>query len=156
MVCMMTPKRILAVASIGGHWIQLLRIAKPLEERYDVVYMSTHPKCRTMIDEGRKFHVIVDFSRWDAWKIVPAVFKAFCVIIVERPKAVITTGAAPGLITLFVAKLCGVKTIWIDSVANAEHPSASGRVAAKFATQCYTQWPFEQDERFKFAGNIFG
>ena len=35
-------KKILAVASIGGHWVQLLRIARPLEERYEVVYMSTH------------------------------------------------------------------------------------------------------------------
>lgn len=37
-------KKILAVASIGGHWVQLLRITRPLEEHYEVVYMSTHPK----------------------------------------------------------------------------------------------------------------
>lgn len=35
----MTQKKILAVASIGGHWVQLLRIARPLEKRYEVVYM---------------------------------------------------------------------------------------------------------------------
>lgn len=44
----MTQKKILAVASIGGHWVQLLRIARPLEKRYEVVYMSTHPKCKSM------------------------------------------------------------------------------------------------------------
>lgn len=34
-------KKILAVASIGGHWVELLRITRPLEGRYEVVYMST-------------------------------------------------------------------------------------------------------------------
>lgn len=148
-------KRVIAVASIGGHWIQLLRIAKPLEEKYEVVYVSTHMKCATMVDGGR-FHRLRDFSRWDAWKIFPAAIKAFCIIIAERPRAVLSTGAAPGLIMMLVAKMCGIKTIWIDSVANAEHPSACGRIAAKFAKQCYTQWPYEADEHFKFAGNIFG
>lgn len=148
-------RKVIAVASIGGHWIQLLRIAKPLEKHYDVIYISTHNKCATMV-EGRKFHRIIDFSRWDAWKIIPASIKAISIVLRERPKAVISTGAAPGLIMLFAAKLCGVKTIWIDSVANAEHPSACGRVAVKFANQCYTQWPYEADEMFKYAGNIFG
>ena len=32
----MTQKKILAVASIGGHWVQLLRITHPLEEHYGV------------------------------------------------------------------------------------------------------------------------
>ena len=53
----MTQKKILAVASIGGHWVQLLRIARPLEKRYEVVYMSTHPKCKSMVGTCR-FHTI--------------------------------------------------------------------------------------------------
>ena len=57
----MTQKKILAVASIGGHWVQLLRITHPLEERYEVVYMSTHPKCKSMVGNCR-FHTMMDFS----------------------------------------------------------------------------------------------
>jgi len=152
---MAIKKKILVAASIGGHWIQLLRISKPLEEHYEVVYCSTHEKCATMV-AGNKFHCLMDFSRWDAWKMVPAVFKSFYIVILERPKAVITTGAAPGLLLLCAAKFCGVKTIWIDSVANAEHPSACGRIASRFASQCYTQWPYESNDRFKFVGNVFG
>lgn len=148
-------KRILCVASIGGHWIQMLRISKPLEQKYDVVYMSTHPKCATMI-EGHEFHVMRDFSRWDAWKLIPEFFHQIHVLRSVRPEAVITTGAAPGLVSLLVAKLCGIKTIWIDSEANVEHPSASGRIASKFATHVYTQWPDLANEKFHYAGNIFG
>lgn len=152
---MKNKKKIIAVASIGGHWIQLLRIAKPLEEKYEVVYVSTHMKCATMVD-GARFHRIRDFSRWNAWRMFPATVKAFCIIVAERPKAIISTGAAPGLIVLFVAKLCGVKTIWVDSVANAEHPSFCGQVASKFVSQCYTQWPYEANNKFRYVGNVFG
>lgn len=148
-------KKVLAVASIGGHWIQLLRIAKPLEEHYDIVYVSTHPKCAAMV-KGHRFHRIMDFSRWDAWKILPTGLNAMWLVLRERPKAIISTGAAPGLIMLIAGKICGIKTIWIDSIANTEHPSACGRIAAKFTRNCYTQWPYESDENFKYAGNIFG
>ena len=64
-------KKVLAVSSIGGHWIQLLRIAKPLEKEFCVEYMCTHLKCATMV-EGKQFYKIEDFSRWNAYKILPA------------------------------------------------------------------------------------
>lgn len=151
----MKKKKILAVASIGGHWIQLLRIAKPLEEHYEVVYMSTHTKCQTMVEKNI-FYTMMDFSRWDAWKMIPAIFKILAVVIKEHPKAIITTGAAPGLLTIIAGRLCGVKTIWIDSVANVQTLSGCGKLARKFAHIVYTQWPSLADNRVRYAGNIFG
>jgi len=38
-------------------------------------------------------------------------------------------------------KILGAHTIWIDSVANAEALSRSGRVARILANECLTQWP---------------
>lgn len=151
----MKNKVILAVASIGGHWIQLLRIVKPLETKYKVVYMSTHPKCKSMVGNCA-FHTIMDFSRWDAWKIIPASFNICFILIKEKPSAIITTGAAPGLITIVLGRLLGIKTIWVDSVANAATMSASGKLACKFATHIYTQWPELATKRIHYAGNIFG
>lgn len=106
-------KKILAVASIGGHWVQLLRIAKPLEENYEVVYMSTHPKCQSMVGDCG-FHTIMDFSRWNAWKILPAFFSALNVVRKENPHVVITTGAAPGLVVLFAAFCLRKKTVLLQ------------------------------------------
>ena len=94
-------KKILAVASIGGHWVQLLRITRPLEEHYEVVYMSTHPKCKSMVGTCR-FHTMMDFSRWDAWKMLPASFNILGILLKERPAAIVTTGAAPGLLTIIL------------------------------------------------------
>lgn len=151
----MEKKKIMAVASIGGHWVQLLRLAKPLEDQYEVVYVCTHPKCQTMV-EDKKFYLMRNFSRWDAWKCVPAFFHVLGIIMKERPKAIITTGAAPGLICLVAGKFLFRKTIWIDSIANVQHLSASGRIALKFASKTYTQWKDLATEKVAYAGNIFG
>jgi len=147
-------KKVLAVASIGGHWIQLLRIARPMEEHYEVVYVSTHPKCATMV-EGQKFLTTTDFSRTDAWKLIPSFLKALKTIWKEKPDAIITTGAAPGVVFLLAGKLIGRKTIWIDSIANAKHLSASGRIASKFASRTYTQWQHLATGKIQYAGNVF-
>ncbi len=147
--------KVFAVASIGGHWVQLLRIAKALEKEFDVVYMSTHEKCATMV-EGRIYYSMNDFSRWDFYKMFPELLHSIYIICKEKPSVVITTGAAPGLMCLFAAKICGIRTIWIDSIANVEHISFSGRIASKFASRIYTQWPSLAGNKVIFAGNIFG
>lgn len=147
--------KVFAVASIGGHWVQLLRIAKALEKEFDVVYMSTHEKCATMV-EGRVYYSMNDFSRCDFYKMFPELLHSIYIICKEKPSIVITTGAAPGLVCLFAAKICGIRTVWIDSIANVEHISFSGRIASKFASRIYTQWPSLAGNKVIFAGNIFG
>ena len=147
--------KVFAVASIGGHWVQLLRIAKALEKEFDVVYMSTHEKCATMV-EGRVYYSMNDFSRWDFYKMFPELLHSIYIICKEKPSIVITTGAAHGLVCLFAAKICGIRTVWIDSIANVEHISFSGRIASKFASRIYTQWPSLAGNKVIFAGNIFG
>lgn len=151
----MRTKKVLAVASIGGHWVQLLRIASGLEATHEVAYMSTHEKCSTMV-EGHRFYKIKDFSRWDAYKIIPAFCSALNDVRKENPSVVITTGAAPGLIVLFAAFCLGKKTIWIDSIANVNHLSLCGRIAKKFASRFYTQWEELGQNGVYFAGNVIG
>ena len=60
-------KKILAVASIGGHWVQLLRITAGLSSDYEVSYVSSNPKWAECV--SGKFYSICEFSRWDAWKM---------------------------------------------------------------------------------------
>jgi UDP-N-acetylglucosamine transferase subunit ALG13 len=148
-------KKILAVASIGGHWKQLLRIAKPLEGRFDMVYASTHPKCATMTGAG-KFYSIPDFSRSNAWRLIPAFFRFFRILLKERPDAVLTTGAAPGLVCVLAGWMLRRKTIWVDSIANAERMSASGRIARCLASRVYTQWPDLAQKGVTYSGTVWG
>ena len=53
----------------------------------------------------------------------------------------VTTGAGPGFLALAVAKLAGgSRTIWIDSIANTERMSLSGRLARPVADVRLVQW----------------
>ena len=63
------------------------------------------------------------------------------IIFTKRPDVVISSGAAPGLIAIMLGKMVGAKTIWIDSIANAEELSLSGKKAGAFADLWLTQWP---------------
>ena len=103
---------------------------------------------------GREYHLMEDFSRKNPWKLMTGFVKQIRMIKETRPIAVISTGAAPGLAALMAAKVCGVKTIWIDSIANVQHLSASGRLARKFVSRIYTQWPALADEKVIYVGNV--
>ena len=151
----MTKKKVMAVASIGGHWIQLLRIVRPMEERYDMVYLCTHQQCASMV-EGQKYYQTSDFSRSDAWKLIPAFFQMLKIIWREKPDVIISTGAAPGLVCILVGWMLRRKTIWVDSTANVERLSVSGRIAQKFASRTYTQWKHLATPKIVYAGDIFG
>jgi UDP-N-acetylglucosamine:LPS N-acetylglucosamine transferase len=72
----------------------------------------------------------------------------------EKPTVIITTGALPGLITIFLGRLFGIKTIWLDSIANSEKISMSGVIASYLAHNCFTQWESLAGERIKFIGRV--
>ncbi len=147
---------ILAVASFGGHWIQLLRITSGLLSRhYDIIYMSTHRKCADQVKDC-SFYLIDDFSRWNPFRMFPAFVKALKLIRQIKPDAILTTGAAPGLMILIAARLSGIKAIWIDSIANPCALSLSGKIAALIATATYTQWEELACGKVKYAGNVLG
>ncbi|MEP4153274.1 MAG: glucuronosyltransferase, partial [Lentilitoribacter sp.] len=67
-------------------------------------------------------------------------FQIFIILVKERPNIVISTGAAPGFFALKLAKIMGAKTIWVDSIANAETLSLSGEKIAGSADIWLTQW----------------
>jgi|SRR5690606_29714158 len=143
--------KILAIASIGGHWIQLLRL-KPLFERNETVYVSTNHSFGEMVDG--KFYSVSDFNRNNLRGALNTIIDLFRIYKKEKPRVVITTGAAPGLVGLMIAKSMGIRTVWIDSVANVEELSLSGRIASKFCSRVYTQWPDLAKGRIVYAGNI--
>ena len=131
-------KKVLAIASRGGHWIQLLRL-RPAFSDCDVAYVTTDPAYRTMLD-GEKFCVVTEATRLQKLKMLMMAIQMLFILIRVRPNVVVTTGAAPGYIAIRLGKFFGARTLWIDSIANAEELSLSGRLALKYADMTLTQW----------------
>lgn len=129
---------VLAVASGGGHWIQLLRIRPAFTVNHRVVYLTTKLTGDTEIEAT--IVKVIDANIWEKGKLVVMFLQVFLHVVRIRPDVVITTGAAPGLAAIIFGKLIGARTIWIDSLANAEALSRSGKLAKHFSDLWLTQW----------------
>jgi UDP-N-acetylglucosamine:LPS N-acetylglucosamine transferase len=132
-------KKVLAVASGGGHWVQLLRL-RPAFEGQDVAYVTVQPSYASQVP-GSRFYAVTDATRWSRWDLVKMICQVSWIVLRERPDVVITTGAAPGVVALRMGKFLGAKTIWLDSIANVEHLSMSGEKVRGFTDLWLTQWP---------------
>ena len=144
--------KVLAVASGGGHWVELLRLRLAFEGQ-EVIYMSTNESFRKTVPES-EFVVVPEVSRWDKLKLISSIFKMYSIIKSLKPDTIITTGAAPGVLSLFIGKLLGCKTIWVESMCHAGKISISGKMAKKFASRVYTQYPHLATNGIIYSGNI--
>lgn len=136
---MNTPrKQVLAVASGGGHWVQLLRL-RPAFEQNDVTYMTTNPAYEK--DVVNPLVTVADANLQEKRRLLRMFFDVLRHVVRLRPDIVISTGAAPGFAAIFFGRLLGARTIWIDSIANSEQLSVSGKYARRCAHVCLTQWP---------------
>lgn len=132
-------QRVLAVASSGGHWIQLRRLA-PAFDGHDVAYLTTDPGHRAEVGSAR-FYSVNDANRWNKLAVLRCALKILRVLLRERPNVVVSTGAAPGYVAIRLARMLQARTVWIDSVANIEELSMSGQMASTATDLCLTQWP---------------
>lgn len=132
--------KVLAIASGGGHWVQLQRL-RPAFADFDTAYVSVYADYADDLG-GARFYTVPDFTRVNLGKLLVLIPRLLGILLKERPQVVITTGSAPGLVCLALAKtLFRARTVWVDSIANCEQMSSSGRQARRFADRWLTQWP---------------
>ena len=145
-------KRVLAIASGGGHFIQLMRLS-PAWEGHAVSIATVDPSSRALVGNA-PFFTFRDVSRADWWRIPLAAFDIARILLSVRPQVIITTGALPGLIACALARPFGVKSLWVDSIANSDVLSGSGEQAARVCSQVITQWPHLAKEKIDHWGSV--
>ncbi len=143
--------KVLAVASGGGHITELLRL-QPAFKEHELIYVSTQESFASTV-KGFKYYLVPDFSKWNAYKIPMVAWKMYKLFSKIKPDVIVTTGAAPGVIALFVGWLMGAKTIWVESLCHAEKVSISGKMVNFFADRVYTQWPHLATDNIVYSGN---
>lgn len=135
----MAQPKLIALASGGGHWVQLQRL-RPAFAEFETIYVSMFESYAEQV-EGSRFYTVPDASRFDLKSFAPVFWRALKIMLRERPRAVVTTGSAPMLAFIILGRLLGCRTLWIDSIANSERMSSSGRLAKKLANRVISQWP---------------
>lgn len=143
---------LLAVSSGGGHWEELILLRPALLE-FDPVFATTDSELSRR--EGlERFHVLPDANRDGPWRALVCLFASIALVVRLRPRVLVTTGALPGLFCLVAARAIGARTIWIDSIANSDQPSLSGRCARPFAHEWFTQWSHLAGGTRRFEGAL--
>ncbi len=133
------PPKILAIASGGGHWIQLMRLTRAFDGGR--LYLSSTYDRVTGVPEHEGYFSVPDANANEKGRMILLGLKVLFVTLRLRPDVVVTTGAAPGFYAVLFGKLLGAKTIWIDSIANAEQFSLAGLKARRWADHWCSQWP---------------
>ncbi|MEL7114947.1 MAG: UDP-N-acetylglucosamine--LPS N-acetylglucosamine transferase [Pseudomonadota bacterium] len=131
-------KRILAIASGGGHW-QQLQLLRPAFEGHAPVFLTTLPGLPEQFD-AQPSAIVPDCNRDEKLAIARCTAALAGHMVRIRPHIVISTGALPGVIALALGRAIGARTIWLDSVANAEEMSMSGKLARRVAHLWMSQW----------------
>ncbi|WP_083260889.1 hypothetical protein [Microbulbifer aggregans] len=149
-----SKRKVLAASSTGGHWVELLRL-QPSWQEHNAAYLTCDPALQKQVSPS-PFFVVTDANMKSKIALIKLCIQVFRVIYAYRPDVVISTGAAPGFFAVFWGKIFGAKTVWIDSVANIDQLSLSGRKAKFFSDVWLSQWPdLAGDEGPQFRGRVF-
>jgi UDP-N-acetylglucosamine:LPS N-acetylglucosamine transferase len=145
-------------ASAGGHMNQLLKLLEyshkwPAEP---CLYVTTMQELSKKLEKRGKTYVLGECNRHHPLEAMKVFWRGFKIMAMERPDVVITTGSMPIAMMCLSAKLFRIKVVWVDSIANVDRISLSGRLIYYFADLFITQWPelTAKYPKAQFAGAI--
>lgn len=127
----------------------------PAFEGHHVSLIGVDPGYRSDAG-GRPFYWVNDANRWNKFGLILMSVRLLWILIRVRPHVALSTGAAPGYVGLRIARWFGARTIWVDSIANVEELSMSGRMIGQHADLWLTQWPeLARPEGPRYEGAVF-
>lgn len=130
--------RVLAIASGGGHWHELLRL-RPALENCELHFIGIDADWESSV-APHPFHVVPDAHFDEPLRMIRTFFHLLRLFRKIRPQAVVSTGAAPGGLAMLVGRMFHARTLWVDSAANCTVLSRSGRLAMRIAHKTLTQY----------------
>lgn len=137
--------QLLKLLESSGNWPQLPSF-----------YITTMEELTEKLAQRGPVYIIGECNRRQPLTALGVLIRSLKVVTKERPDIVITTGSLPLAIVCLCAKLFGAKIVWIDSIANVERLSMSGRAVRHFADLFLTQWPelTQEYRNVEYAGTI--
>ena len=138
-------KKVLFISSTGGHFNELMQL-KPMFEKYD--YHIITEKDITNKDLVQQYEKKIYFLPYGTRsKIFSYIIKYFylCMKTVFlyfklRPKYIVTTGTHTAGPMCYLGKLFGSKIIYIETFANSNTKTVTGRLIYPIADLFIVQW----------------
>ncbi len=157
--------KLLIVLGSGGHTKEMLRVVELLGPGYEYHYLVAADdelsvqKIRT---PGKVYRVIR--PRWKTTNLGQVIvrtllsaWQALAALLAVRPRAIISTGPGPAVPASVLAKLLGVRVIYIETGSRVFALSTSGKILYRFADLFFVQWPelLETYPRAVYAGRLW-
>lgn len=149
--------KIMWLASSGGHMEELMMLSSTIKKYDSVLFTEKKGNSQNCF---RKIYIVDQVNRRQKFfwlKFLKLFLKSFKLFLIERPDAVVSTGALVTVPMAIIAKVFGKKLIYIESFARVTEQSLTGKIMYKFADVFIIQW--EELRKFypdaMFLGGIF-
>ena len=155
-------KKVLFISSTGGHLNELLQLS-PLFEKYDYHIITEKDKTNAYLED--RFEGKVSYLPYGTRShLFKYIFIYFYLIIKNiflyfkiRPKVIVTTGTHTAGPMCYLGKIFGSKVIYIETYANINKKTATGRLIYPIADLFIVQWEEMLDiyPKAVYGGQIF-
>ena len=138
-------KKVLFISSTGGHLSELLQL-KPLFEKYDYHIITEQDKSTKTLKDiyDNKIDYLLYGTRKKPFKYffvcIFNFFKSLFLYIKIRPKYIISTGAHTAVPICYIGKLFGSKIIFIETFANINTKTLTGKLIYPISNLFIVQW----------------
>ena len=138
-------KKVLFISSTGGHLSEMLRLS-PMFEKYD--YHIITEKTKSNLSLKDKYPKRVGYLVYGTkrrfitypFKLLYNCFKSLYYYIKIRPKVIITTGTHTAGPMCCIGKIFRSKIIYIETLANSNTKTSTGKLIYHFADLFIVQW----------------
>jgi UDP-N-acetylglucosamine--N-acetylmuramyl-(pentapeptide) pyrophosphoryl-undecaprenol N-acetylglucosamine transferase len=135
-----TRQRLHLVSSSGGH-LELLAAVRPALAGHERVWVTTRSnRARAIEASGDQVHIVSFYGR-NPVRLIGHLRRVVSLLLTERPKTVVTTGAGSAVPFCVLARLLGAKVIFMETMARVTDSSISGRILSRLASVSMVQWP---------------
>lgn len=139
-------KKVLFISSTGGHLSEMMQLKKMFKD-YD--YHIITEKTKSNISMKNKYKDRINFLVYGTkdhmitypFKLIYNCFKSLFLYFRIHPDYIITTGAHTAGPMCLIGKIFGSKVIYIETFANINTKTITGRLLYPVADRFIVQWP---------------
>ncbi len=144
------PRRVLFIASSGGHLAQIMALRPWWEQRERSWATFDTPDVVSQLDGEQ-----IDFVRHPTTRNIPNLLRntviAWRVLRDRRPDLVVSTGAGAAIPFFVFARVLGINSAYIEVYDRITSRTVTGRVCRPFASVFCVQW---EDQTVLYPGAV--
>jgi beta-1,4-N-acetylglucosaminyltransferase len=127
--------KICLVCSHGGHLAEMLHLQEAFEghETFFITYASARTR------ELERKYLLRNIGT-NPLLMAFAFLRTLSILFKERPKLIVSTGSEIAIPAFYLAKLLGMKTIFIESWTRVLQPTGTGRIVYPISDVFLVQW----------------